>query len=108
MIGLGSGKVGIALGDVSRHGIGAALLMTAVRSSLWTNIRHHGADLTALFHQVNRDLVRDTGADKSVTLFYGVLDDENRLFIWPPAGTTRPYGVGQIPVPSRNCPTPAC
>ncbi len=86
MIDVGQGKTGVVLGDVSGHGIGAALLMTAVRSSLRTNIRHHGTDLTTLFHHVNRDLVRDTGEDKFVTLFCGILDDEDCSLTWASGG----------------------
>jgi sigma-B regulation protein RsbU (phosphoserine phosphatase) len=86
VIDLGPGKIGIALGDVSGHGTGAALLMAAVRSSLRTNIRHRGADLTTLFREVNRDLVRDTGEDKFVTLFYGILDDADHSLTWASGG----------------------
>lgn len=31
-----------------------------------------------LFHKTNRDLVRDTGDDKLLTLFYGVVGDRDR------------------------------
>jgi sigma-B regulation protein RsbU (phosphoserine phosphatase) len=60
--------------------------MAAVRSSLRTNIRHRGTDLTTLFREVNRDLVRDTGEDKFVTLFYGILDDADHSLTWASGG----------------------
>ena len=83
---LGPGKVGIVVGDVSGHGLGAALLMTAARSSLRANTRHHGVDLARLFHKTNRDLVRDTGDDKFLTLFYGVVDDQDCSLTWASGG----------------------
>ncbi len=83
---LGPGKVGIAIGDVTGHGIGAALLMTAARSSLRANTRQHGTDLVKLFDKTNRDLVRDTGDDKFLTLFYGIVDDRDRSLTWVSGG----------------------
>lgn len=83
---LGPGKVGIVLGDVSGHGIGAALLMTAARSSLRANTRHYGTDLVGLFDKTNRDLVRDTGDDKFLTLFYGVVGDQDCSLTWVSGG----------------------
>lgn len=83
---LGPGQVGIAVGDVTGHGIGAALLMTAARSSLRANTRQHGTDLVKLFDKTNRDLVRDTGDDKFLTLFYGIVDDRDRSLTWVSGG----------------------
>jgi len=60
--------------------------MTAARSSLRANTRHHGLDLVRLFQKTNRDLVRDTGADKFLTLFYGVVDDQDRSLTWASGG----------------------
>jgi sigma-B regulation protein RsbU (phosphoserine phosphatase) len=85
-IDLAPGRTAVAVGDVSGHGIGAALLMAAARSSLRVNFRHHGIDLGLLFSEINRDLVRDTGADKFVTLFLGVLDDNSRSLTWAAGG----------------------
>lgn len=83
---LGPDKVGIAVGDVTGHGIGAALLMTVARSSLRANTRQHGTDLVKLFDKTNRDLVRDTGDDKFLTLFYGIVDDLDRSLTWVSGG----------------------
>ncbi len=83
---LGPGKVGVIVGDVSGHGLGAALLMAAARSSLRANTRQPGVDLVRLFHKTNRDLVQDTSDDKFVTLFYGVLDDQDGSLTWVSGG----------------------
>jgi sigma-B regulation protein RsbU (phosphoserine phosphatase) len=86
VIDLAPGRTAVAVGDVSGHGIGAALLMAAARTSLRVNIRHHGTDLAHLFSEINRDLARDTGADKFVTLFLGVVDDDARSLTWAAGG----------------------
>lgn len=80
------GKSGIALGDVSGHGIDAALLMAAVRGSLKAEAMHHGHNLVPLLKQLNQQIIQDTTDDKFVTLFYGILDDASRSLIWTSAG----------------------
>ncbi|MFC1760753.1 PP2C family protein-serine/threonine phosphatase [Planctomycetota bacterium] len=79
-------KHGIVLGDVSGHGIGAALLMAAIRGSLQSEAKHHSHDLTELMTELNKQIVRDTEVDRFVTLFYGVLDDPARSLVWAAAG----------------------
>jgi len=83
---LGSGRLGIALGDVSGHGIGAALLMAAARGVLRSHAARHGADLGKLFEALNQHLVRDTGEGQFMTLFYAVLDAEARSLLWTSGG----------------------
>jgi sigma-B regulation protein RsbU (phosphoserine phosphatase) len=86
LIELVPGKIGIAVGDVSGHGIGAALLMTTARSMLRTDARYHGTDLVKLFDEFNRRLVQDTAEDKFMTLFFGILDDNSRSLVWVSGG----------------------
>lgn len=76
-IDLEPGKLGITIGDVSGHGIGAALLMASARGLLRSHAKQHGTDLGGLFQELNIHLVRDTGDARFMTLFYGVLDAEN-------------------------------
>ena len=83
---LGAGRLGIALGDVSGHGIGAALLMAAARGVLRSHAVGHGASLGELFGTLNRHLVRDTGGDQFMTLFYAVLDAEAKSLVWTSGG----------------------
>ena len=83
---LGPGRIGIALGDVSGHGIGAALLMAAARGVLRSHAARHGANLGKLFETLNRHLVRDTGEAQFMTLFYAVLDAEARSLVWTSGG----------------------
>jgi sigma-B regulation protein RsbU (phosphoserine phosphatase) len=43
------GKIGVALGDVTRHGIGAALLIATARSIHRNGAAGYESDLSALF-----------------------------------------------------------
>ncbi|HDZ20248.1 hypothetical protein LCGC14_0018480 [marine sediment metagenome] len=83
---LGPGKIGIAVGDVSGHGIGAALLMASARAVLRSHAGRLGGDLSELFATLNRHLVRDTGDARFMTLFYGILDDAARSLRWTSGG----------------------
>jgi len=83
---LGSDKVGIALGDVTGHGIGAALLMATARSVLRSNAQIYGTELTKLFEVLNRHIESDTDYDKFTTLFYGILDSNQKSLIWISGG----------------------
>ena len=69
-------KHGVLVGDVSGHGIGAALLMSAIRSHIHAEARHYGDDLPPLLTRVNQRIVQDTEAETFATLFYAVIDDK--------------------------------
>jgi len=80
------GKISVILGDVTGHGIGAALLMASARSMLRNNIRHYAYDLSRILAEFNNELVGDTDPDKFITLFYGLLDDKNKKITWATGG----------------------
>ncbi len=86
LVDLGEGKLGIAIGDVTGHGIGAALLMASARAMLRSHATLHGDDLSDLFRTLNVHLVRDTGDERFMTLFYGVLDSKQRSLWWVSGG----------------------
>ena len=86
LVDLATDKLGMALGDVTGHGIGAALLMTTARAVLRSHAGRHGENVVALFDILNDHLVRDTGEDWFMTLFYGVLDAKQRTLLWASAG----------------------
>ena len=79
-------KVGIALGDVSGHGIAAAMLMASFRGAL----RSHAETLSdmpeELLMVLNRYLLHETGSDQFITAFYGVIDPNGMTLTWSSAG----------------------
>ncbi len=84
------GKIGIAVADVTGHGIGAGLLMATARSALRNLALVYGDNLPQLFTMLNRSLYRDTGSLRFVTLFYGLLGREELDLSWISAGHDPP------------------
>lgn len=80
------GRVGLVLGDVSGHGIPAAMLMISTGSILRNNAPRHGNNLSAAITELNRHLVRNSEPGKFMTLFYGLLDDKSKTLSWASAG----------------------
>lgn len=78
--------MGIVLGDVTGHGVGAALLMASARSILRSASLHFTGDLAELMTQFNNQLSEDTGDDKFMTLFYGALNGQDRTLTWASGG----------------------
>ena len=87
---LGPGRLGVAVGDVSGHGVAAALLMTTVRALLRSRAVQPGVllpdTLGRLMEQVNRQLVPDVHRGRFMTLFYMVLEADRRMLRWVNAG----------------------
>jgi serine phosphatase RsbU (regulator of sigma subunit) len=67
------GRVALTVGDVTGHGIGAALLMASGRAVLRSRAESDTPP-SELLGFVNRHLVQDTAAGKFMTLCYAVLD----------------------------------
>jgi serine phosphatase RsbU (regulator of sigma subunit) len=79
------GRVAFAVGDVTGHGIGAALLMASGRAVLRSRAESDTPP-GELLGFVNRHLVQDTAAGKFMTLFYGVLDAAGGTIVYANAG----------------------
>jgi len=79
-------KLGIVLGDVTGHGVGAALLMASARAILRNASGRFNGNLSVLMAEFNNQLSEDTGDDKFMTLFYGILDDEKQSLFWASGG----------------------
>lgn len=78
--------LGLAVGDVSGHGIGAALVMATARGILHTLTERHGVDLESVCREFNRQLTRSTSDSYFMSLFYAVLDPDARSLQWISAG----------------------
>jgi sigma-B regulation protein RsbU (phosphoserine phosphatase) len=81
-----SAQVGIAIGDVSGHGIASALLMATVRSSLRQRASLPGTTGN-IISDINRQLVRDVeDSGQFVTMLYITIDPVNKHLNWVRAG----------------------
>jgi sigma-B regulation protein RsbU (phosphoserine phosphatase) len=79
-------RIGVAIGDVSGHGIPSALLMAAVRSSLRQRLSLPG-NIAQIITDVNCQLTRDVeDSGQFMTLFYLTIDPENQNLQWVRAG----------------------
>ena len=85
-LGEGPGRIGVAVGDVSEHGISSALLMTSVRAFL-RQCSSTSKDLGHILSDVNRNLapdVEDSGL--FVTMFCCCIDPLIKSVQWSNAG----------------------
>ena len=79
-------KIGVAIGDVSGHGIPSALLMATVRSSLRQRASLPGS-IAKIISDVNRLLVQDVeDSGQFMTMFFLSLDTATRQLEWVRAG----------------------
>jgi sigma-B regulation protein RsbU (phosphoserine phosphatase) len=82
-------RLGVVIGDVAGKGVPAALLMAVTRTLLRACATRDDTP-GACLEEVNRLLLRDTSADRFVTLFYGVLDAQKGELRYANAGHNPP------------------
>ena len=75
-----------AVGDVSGHGVGAALLMAMVKGVFRLSIEQLSCDLQRLFSVINRHLVEHSQDDNFMTLFCGQYHPQTSRLVWNSAG----------------------
>ena len=90
---LSGGRWGIAIGDVSGKGIGAALLMASLQASLRAQALHPHLDLTALIQDVNRLVYESSPTGFFASLFYGEYEPASRTLQYVNAGHVPPIIV---------------
>ena len=79
-------KIGVAIGDVSGHGIPSALLMATIRASLRQRASLPGS-IAKIITDVNRQLVQDVeDSGQFMTMFFLALNTESKLLEWVRAG----------------------
>jgi sigma-B regulation protein RsbU (phosphoserine phosphatase) len=83
------GSTGFVICDVVGKGVRASLLMASIRASLRAHASsiYRMADVIAA---VNGDLCRDVLTSDFATMFYGVLDQNKKLFTYVNAGHPQP------------------
>ncbi|NLW51077.1 MAG: SpoIIE family protein phosphatase [Candidatus Brocadiaceae bacterium] len=83
---MGLKALGLVVGDVSGHGIPAALLMASARSVFRVHAGSSPREPAAAIRALNRSLVHDTMAESFMTLFYALVDIPERTLHWTTAG----------------------
>jgi sigma-B regulation protein RsbU (phosphoserine phosphatase) len=87
------GSLGIAIGDVSGHGVGPALLMAEARALLRAFATTQ-ADLSTILTLVNRVLVPDIEGDRFITLLLARLNPQTRSLRYASAGHQTGFLLG--------------
>ena len=82
-------RLGLVVGDVSGHGIPAALLMTTARALLRA-LTATDAPPDQIVTRVNQFLADDVETGSFMTLFYGELDESSREMVYVRAGHNEP------------------
>lgn len=82
---LGPDRLAVAVGDVTGHGVAAALLMTTARALLRSRAPGQGT-LAQVMSDINRHLAHDCHAGRFMTLFYLLIDARSRHLQWVSAG----------------------
>ncbi len=93
VIDLGSGSLGVTVGDVTGHGVPAALLM-ALTATLIRAEAPRSPTPAAVLQAVNRALIEVNRTGHFVTVLYGVLQASNHEFHFARAGHSLPMVVG--------------
>ena len=87
---MNSGRWGIAIGDVSGKGVGAALLMASLRASLRAQALHPHLSPSTLIGFVNRLVYDSSPAHCFASLFYAEYEPATRLLKYVNAGHNSP------------------
>jgi sigma-B regulation protein RsbU (phosphoserine phosphatase) len=84
-----TGEWVLVIGDVSGHGMGAALVMATTRAFL-RGLLSQSSDLPAVLRRLNELLGQDVRQGRFVSLFVGVVDAERRTLRYASAGHDPP------------------
>ena len=87
------GAWGIAVGDVSGKGIGAALVMATLQASLRTQALRPRSQIETLMKNINRLLGESSPAEFFVSLFYSEYQPAARILTYVNAGHNPPLVV---------------
>jgi sigma-B regulation protein RsbU (phosphoserine phosphatase) len=102
------GSLGVAIGDVSGHGIGPALLMAEARAYLRAFAQTQ-VEVAAILSLLNSVITEDSGGDWFITLLLARLDARARTLTYTSAGHPTGYifdAVGKVKhtLPSLSIP----
>jgi sigma-B regulation protein RsbU (phosphoserine phosphatase) len=83
----------LAIGDVSGHGIGPAMLMAETRAYLRILTRNRN-DLSLILTRANTMVGEDVGEERFVTMLLAKLDPEKRTLVYASAGHSPAFILG--------------
>jgi sigma-B regulation protein RsbU (phosphoserine phosphatase) len=84
-------KFGIAIGDISGKGIGAALMMASLQASLRGQAIHFKSDLAGLMKQINSLVYEASTSNRYATFFYAQYEPLTRKLAYVNAGHNPPF-----------------
>ncbi len=84
-------KFGIAIGDISGKGIGAALMMASLQASLRGQAIHFKSDLAGLMKQINSLVYEASTSNRYATFFYAQYEPATRKLAYVNAGHNPPF-----------------
>jgi serine phosphatase RsbU (regulator of sigma subunit) len=84
-----SGKLGVSIGDVSAHGVGPAIVMSSAKAMMNT-LEQYTEDLEHMCFLLNNLLEKTTEDDRFITMFYALIDVEERSMEYVNAGHDPP------------------
>ena len=87
---LSSGRLGLAIGDISGKGIPAALLMASLQASVRGQSLSAGNDIAGLMTNVNRLVFDASPENRYATFFYCQFDPLTRLLVYTNGGHNPP------------------
>jgi serine phosphatase RsbU (regulator of sigma subunit) len=87
---LGSGRLGLALADISGKGISGALLMANLQANLRSQYALALEDIPRLLRSVNRLFYKNTDDSHYATAFFGFYDDHTRTLRYVNCGHNAP------------------
>ncbi|MBF0408526.1 MAG: SpoIIE family protein phosphatase [Candidatus Riflebacteria bacterium] len=85
-------KFAFLMGDVSGHGVGAAMVMAMAKAVVATP-SYTGVDPVIIFQTMNKLFLETLKRKKMMTLFYGIVDCETNSLLFSNAGQCYPYLV---------------
>ncbi|RJQ56000.1 MAG: GAF domain-containing protein [Actinobacteria bacterium] len=80
------GLLGITVGDISGHGLDAAVLTSLLRSTIRTRAMEQDKTPRQVIEMANTILFRSSPADVFATVFFGVLDRSDGRLVYSSAG----------------------
>lgn len=94
LVRLSEGRLGVLLGDVSSHGVSAALIMTLTMSAA-TIVGREGKAPGEVLRRIHRELLRELeSTEMYMTIFYGVIDPVRQELCYANAGHPYAFRIG--------------